>query len=126
MLGAMLVDVGGTLWPDHFSGQRSDEPVLARLAKLLPGITPAEGLAVLRAALRDDDQSLVQNTLAVLGDAVRSLGADCSVEDVEEVRRALRAPAVPGVALFPGASARAIVTSLSQAGSILTEWAAAV
>src|SRR5262252_1228261 len=103
MLHAVLVDVGGTLWPDHFSGQRSDEPVLARLVKLLPGIAPDDGLAALRATLRDDDQSLVQDTLALLGGAIRSLGADCSVEDLEAIRRALCAPAVPGVALFPGA-----------------------
>src|SRR6266568_4264805 len=103
MLGAVLVDVGGTLRPDHFSGQRSDEPVLARLAKLLPGMTRAKSLGVLRAALRDDDQSLVQNTLAVLGSAIRSRGADRTVEDLDEIRRALCVPAVPGVALFPGA-----------------------
>jgi FMN phosphatase YigB (HAD superfamily) len=102
MLRAVLVDVGGTLWPDQFTGPRSDEPVLARLAELLPGVTPAESLAVLRAALRDDDQSLDQNTLAVLGGAVRSLGADGSVEDLEAIRRALCVPAAPGVALFPG------------------------
>jgi FMN phosphatase YigB (HAD superfamily) len=102
MLHGVLVDVGGTLWPDRLTGDRSDERILAGLEKLLPGIT-SEGLAVLRAALRDDDQSLVQNTLAVLGDAVRSLGADCSVEDLEAIRRVLCGPAVPGVALFPGA-----------------------
>jgi hypothetical protein len=52
---------------------------------------------------RDDDQSLVQNTLAALGGAVRSVGADCSVEDLEAIRLALSVPALPGIALFPGA-----------------------
>ena len=103
VLRAVLVDVGGTLWPDHFSSQRSDELVLARLARLLPGTAPAEGLAVLRAALRDDEQSLVQNTLDVLNGAVRSLGATWELEDIDAIRRALCAPAVSGVALFPGA-----------------------
>jgi len=49
MLRAVLVDVGGTLWPDRLTGDRSDDPILARLAKLLPGIAPAESLAALRA-----------------------------------------------------------------------------
>ena len=57
----------------------------------------------MRAALRDDDQSLVQKTLAVLGNAVRALGVECAVDDLNDIRRALCAPAAPGVALFLGA-----------------------
>lgn len=103
MLRAVLVDVGGTLWPDHFGGHRSDETVLACLANLLPGIAPAESLAALRAALRDDDHSLVQDALAVLSGAIQALGADCADDSLDAIRRALCAPAVPGLALFPGA-----------------------
>ena len=103
MLRAVLVDVGGTLWPDLLTDDRSDDPILARLAKLLPDIAPAESLAALRAALREDDRSPVQDTLAVLGSAVRTLGPECALGGLDEIRRALCAPAAPGVALFPGA-----------------------
>ena len=50
MLRAALVDVGGTLWPEHLVSHGSDETIQARLANLLPGIAPAERLAALRAA----------------------------------------------------------------------------
>jgi FMN phosphatase YigB (HAD superfamily) len=103
MLRAVLLDVGGTLWPDQLGGHGSDEIILSRLAALLPGLAPAESLSALRSALRDDEQSPVQNTLAVLSDAVRALGADYPDKDMDAVRRALCAPAVSGVALFPGA-----------------------
>src|SRR5437588_7227300 len=89
MLRAVLVDVGGTLWPDRLTGDRSDDPILARLAKLLPGIAPAESLAALRRALRDDDRSLAQDTLTVLGSAVQTLGPECALGDLDEIRRAL-------------------------------------
>jgi FMN phosphatase YigB (HAD superfamily) len=103
MLRAVLLDVGGTLWPDQLSGRGSDEIMLARLATLLPGLAPAESLSALRTALQNDDQSPVQHTLAVLSDAIKALGADYPDKDLDAVRRALCAPAVSGVALFPGA-----------------------
>ena len=103
MLRAVLVDVGGTLWPDHPSADRSDGPILARLAKLLPDSPPAERLDALRAALRDDDRSLIQDTLAVLGGAVRTLAPERGLGDLDAIRRALCAPAAADVALFPGA-----------------------
>jgi FMN phosphatase YigB (HAD superfamily) len=103
MLRAVLVDVGGTLWPEHLVGQVANETILARLTTVLPGLAPAESLAALRAALRADDQSPVQNTQAVLRGALQALGVDSADDDVDAIRRALCAPAVPDVALFPGA-----------------------
>ena len=103
MLRAVLVDVGGTVWPDRLTGQRADDGCLARLARLLPSLDPAESLATLRAALRADDQGLAQNTHAVLGRAIQGLGAECAESDLIEIRRALCEPASPGLSLFPGA-----------------------
>jgi FMN phosphatase YigB (HAD superfamily) len=100
---AVLVDVGGTLWPDRLGGHGSDEIILARLASLLPGIAPADSLAALRAALRADDQSPLQDTRAVLRGALEALGVDSGDDGIDAIRRALCAPAVPVVALFPGA-----------------------
>src|ERR1051325_7000943 len=104
MLRAVLLDVGGTLWPNDLGGDAdSDATVLARLAQLLPASVPARSLVALRAALRTHDQALIQDTLAVLSGALQALGAACAGEDLEAIRRALCAPAVPGVAVFSGA-----------------------
>ena len=103
MLRAVLVDVGGTLWPDRPTGQVPDDRYLAQLARLLPSLEPAQTLAALRAALREDDNGTVQNTHAVLGRALQRLGIACGDAVVIDIRRALCAPASPGVSLFPGA-----------------------
>jgi FMN phosphatase YigB (HAD superfamily) len=97
------MDVGGTLWPDRLTGQVRDDDCLMRLAPLLPGLDAAQTLAALRAALRADDQAIVQDTHAVLTRSVQALGAECALDDVAAIRRALCAPAVPGITLFPGA-----------------------
>src|SRR2546425_3269891 len=103
MLRAVLVDVGGTLWPDRPTGQVPDDWYLAQLTRLLPSLEPAQTLAALRAALREDDNGMVQNTHAVLGRALQRLGAERSDVDLVEIRHALCAPASPGISLFPGA-----------------------
>jgi len=77
---------------------------LSQLGRLLPAIEPARSLAALRAAMRQDDTSLVQNTHAVLGRAIHRLGAECTDADLVAVRRALCAPASPAVSLFAGAA----------------------
>jgi beta-phosphoglucomutase-like phosphatase (HAD superfamily) len=76
MLTAVLLDVGGTLWPDRLIGHPSDEQTLAQLAALVPEVHPPECLRALRAALRADDHSLVQDTHAVLAKALQVRGAD--------------------------------------------------
>ena len=97
------MDVGGTLWPDRLTGQVRDDDCLMRLAPLLPGLDAALSLAALRAALRADDQGIVQDTHAVLARSVQALGAECALDDIVAIRRALCVPAVPGITLFPGA-----------------------
>src|SRR5919199_399022 len=114
MLRAVLVDVGGTLWPDRLTGQLSDEHCLARLAALLPELDPAQCLYTLRRALRGDDQSLVQNTHTVLAGALQALGAECELDQVAAIRRAVCAPALPGIALFPGA--RELLEAIRELG----------
>ena len=103
MLRAVLMDVGGTLWPDRLTGRLADEHCLARLAALVPELNAAACLVALRDALRADDRSLVQDTHAVLAMALHSLGVECGPEQVVAIRRAICAPAVPGLTLFPGA-----------------------
>src|SRR5437660_7788770 len=103
MLRAVLLDVGGTLWPDRLTGRSTDEPCLPQLAALLPQLDAAQCLLALRQALRADDQSLVQNTHGVLAGALQALGAQCEPEQLVAIRRAICRPAVPGIVLFPGA-----------------------
>ena len=114
MLKAVLMDVGGTLWPDRLTGRFADEPCLARLAALVPELDAAACLIALRDALRADDRSLVQDTHAVLARALQALGAECGPERLVAIRRAICAPAVPGIALFPGA--RELLESIYELG----------
>ncbi len=97
------MDVGGTLWPDRPAGRLTDEHSLTQLAALMPELDAAACLTALRAALRADDQSVAQDTHAVLARALQALGAECEAERLQAVRRAMCAPAVPGITLFPGA-----------------------
>ena len=41
MLRAVLLDVGGTLWPDRLTAHLAADPCLEQLARLLPGIDAA-------------------------------------------------------------------------------------
>src|SRR5213080_2841962 len=93
MLRAVLVDVGGTLWPDRLTAQVPDDRCLAQLARLLPTLEPTQTLAALRAALREDDSGLAQTTHTVLGGALQRLGIACGDADLIAIRRALCAPA---------------------------------
>jgi putative hydrolase of the HAD superfamily len=104
MLSAVLLDVGGTLWPDKIPFSPGLDPCLEQLSRVLPEVNAAEALAALRGALAQDDTSLVQDTHAVLARAIRGLvGPETSV-DPAALRRALCRPAGPGVRPFPGAA----------------------
>src|SRR5437899_2168789 len=104
MLRAALLDVGGTLWPDRLTAHVSEEPCLEQLGRLLPGIDAAHALTTLRGELRQDDGALVQDTHGLLARALRTLCPNSADVDVVAIRRALCAPAVPGIRLFPGAT----------------------
>jgi len=61
MLHAVLLDVGGTLWPDRLTAHVSSDACLEQLGWLLPNLDPVRALAALRQHLREDDGSLVQD-----------------------------------------------------------------
>jgi hypothetical protein len=103
-LQAVLLDVGGTLWPDQLTPHLAAELCLEPLGQLLPQIDPARALATLRAHLGQDDSSLVQDTHGQLACALRTLGVPAAEPHVVAVRRALCVPATAGIALFPGAA----------------------
>jgi putative hydrolase of the HAD superfamily len=101
MVSAVLLDVGGTLWPDALAPTSDPDPRLEGLRLVLPRVDAAEALTLLRQALIADDASLVQDTHAVLARALTDMHT--TEGDAVTVRRALCQPAVPGVQLFPGA-----------------------
>jgi FMN phosphatase YigB (HAD superfamily) len=104
MFSAVLLDVGGTLWPDRLDEHLSSDPCLVQLRQLLPMLDPVDVLARLRAALERDNTRLVQDTHARLAGVLRTLGGTAADLDPDLVRGAMCTPAVPGVALFPGAA----------------------
>jgi len=114
MLRAVLLDVGGTLWPDQPTGQVPDEHCLERLAALVPEVDPAQCLHALRASLRANGESLVQDTHAVLATALQALDIECEPERLVAIRRAICTPAALGIALFP--DARELLETIRELG----------
>jgi len=100
-LRALLLDVGGTLWPDQLSANaQAKAHIRAELAKLLPDVDAAALLQLLRAALATDDDGLSQHTHAHIQHA---LARGDRLVDAIAIRRALCVPAALGIQLFPGA-----------------------
>ena len=125
MLRAVLLDVRGTLWPDRLTAHVSAAPHLEQLQRLLPGIDAASVLVTLREQLRQDDGLLVQQTHGLLARALQTLGLTSAELDVVAVRRALCAPAIPGVGLatkriwlFFSRSVRAVGGAVDRSGDI--------
>jgi FMN phosphatase YigB (HAD superfamily) len=101
MLRAVLLNVGGTLWPNDLPVFEGEDPRLKRLRRVLPGVDPIRALAALRECLRADHMTQVQDTHGALAVAVRAWSA---AVDVVAVRRALCVPASAGLHMFPGAA----------------------
>jgi FMN phosphatase YigB (HAD superfamily) len=102
VIRAVLLDVGGTLWPEHLPGSGLDL-VTNALTRLLPTVQPAHALAVLREYLRRDT-GFEQHAHLLLGEALRSLYRVMPNADPAEVRRALCVPAISSLRPFPGTS----------------------
>ena len=81
---------------------------------LVPEVDPAQCLHALRASLRANDQSLVQDTHAVLATALQALGIECEPQRLVAIRRAICVPAVLGIALFP--DARELLETICELG----------
>jgi hypothetical protein len=101
MLRAVLLDVGGTLWPDRPTAHVSPDPCLEQLGRLLPEVDAAQALTTLRGELRQDDGALVQDTHGLLARALRALRANSAELDVIAVRRALCARRWVGTDVSP-------------------------
>ena len=104
MLRGVLLDVGGTLWPEHGPSLRPDvraERILVRFANLAPSQADAllESLARAPAPLDGGRQDSHAYLAAVAADA----GVHLDPDEVERLRQALCLPASIAASLFPDA-----------------------
>jgi len=105
-LRAVLVDVGGTLWPDRTRVRESPERAIARLAEVLPGTS--EGLlerlhARLEETVTAFSGELVQDTDRVVREVASQMRLNLDGAVVARLRRAMNEPAAGLVSMFEGA-----------------------
>lgn len=105
--GAILLDIGGTLWPDRWPTTAADAAArAAALRAVVPALGQAEGVALVQrlearaAALHD---GLTQDTRALIARECRESRLPRGMADPEGIRRAMCLPAYGRVAVFTGA-----------------------
>jgi FMN phosphatase YigB (HAD superfamily) len=106
-IAAVLLDVGGTLWPDNaVSPARAGALRRERLARAFPGL-PAALLLELEARVADAfaalEGALLQDTDALLRAAWGRLPVSAGAAETDALRRALCLPAAEIHPLFAGA-----------------------
>ena len=105
MLRAVLIDVGGTLWPDTWHPQSDDNRErVCRLRQNAPELSEEEA-SLLVDILGHTDHPLAdrQLTQALISDAIARVKGETPVS-LEAVRAAMSLPARGRVQPFPGAS----------------------
>jgi putative hydrolase of the HAD superfamily len=115
MIRAVLIDVGGTLWPDAWPREPGDQQeCVRRLREATSGLSQAEAsrLAVIlgHADHPVDDR---QQTAALVSNAIARVGPGTPVRP-EAVRAAMSLPARGRVQLFPGA--KELLAGLDERG----------
>ena len=112
VLRAVLVDVGGTLWPDVWpEGSDDDFERVARLRHAVPSMADSDALALVRALAMPHPVTERQETASMIATALRGLNLRTDVP-VSVVAAAMCLPARGRVALFPGA--QDLVRGLAQ------------
>jgi HAD superfamily hydrolase (TIGR01662 family) len=104
-IACVLLDVGGTLWPQH--GPAPDAAIrMARLRSALPSVSEWEAAAILayvKAADRLLPDGGAQDVIAFMRGAAATAKLDLANHELELLRRALCIPAASVVSLLPGA-----------------------
>jgi HAD superfamily hydrolase (TIGR01509 family) len=104
MLRAVLIDVGGTLWPDSWHRQPDDDrECIERLREAAPGLSHAEASRLVN-ILGDTGHPVGdrQQTSDLVSDAIAGVKPATPVR-LEAVRAAMSLPARERVEPFPGA-----------------------
>src|SRR5438045_2245791 len=105
LVGAVLIDVGGTLWPDTWPRRpQDDREQAARLREAAPQLTDGEA-ATLVAALKDTRHPAGerQRTHELVVDALRTVTLSVDPR-VSTVQHAMCLPARGRIEPFPGAA----------------------
>ena len=114
MLRAVLLDVGGTLWPDRLAPASGPDGRLERVRILLPGTDPRQALDSFSRHLQRASEPLEQDVAGAVRDGLAELGLDPSRVSWRAVVRALCEPAVLRLQLFPGA--RELLLTIRELG----------
>jgi len=115
MLRAVLIDVGGTLWPDAWHQQSDDDHErVRRLREATPGLSQAEASRLVE-ILGDTGHPVAdrQQTSDLVSDAIARVKPATPVR-LEAVRAAMSVPARGRVQLFPGA--KDLLAALDERG----------
>jgi HAD superfamily hydrolase (TIGR01509 family) len=102
VLKAVLLDVGGTLWPDHVTFGPEHDERLNRLQALLPSVEPARALTICDTWLRRAGEPLEHDVASAVESALQELGLEPTSVPAAAVVRALCQPAAGRIHLFPG------------------------
>ena len=118
-LRAALVDVGGTLWPDHWVLSEEDQQVrIAAVQAVLPQAEPTElaaAVAALTARVEEGPgDSNRRRAVELIGAALEAQGWPCDDRTVRAVRRALCLEL--GAALTPFDGAGSLLAGLKADG----------
>jgi FMN phosphatase YigB (HAD superfamily) len=105
---AVLLDVGGTLWPDTWPSSGSDDAArVRRLMAALPALAAAEAASLLErlgSGMAGLDGALVQDTDAIVCSALQQGGIAADPQALAAVRGVMCIPAQSRIRLFPGAA----------------------
>jgi len=103
----VLLDVGGTLWPERGLADNSAER-MSRLMAAFPTVTGAQArdfLEQFRVLAPLAERGLTQDVIQLLDQASKAAGLELNHGQLQEARRALCVPAAGHFQLFAGAEA---------------------
>jgi HAD superfamily hydrolase (TIGR01509 family) len=115
MIGAVLIDVGGTLWPDTWPRLPDDDRQrVRRLREAVPGLSEIEATALVD-ILGDTDHPAGdrQQTAALVSQAITQVSPGTPIP-LDAVRAAMTLP--PGGRVQPFAGARELLAGLNERG----------
>jgi hypothetical protein len=108
VLRAVLLDVGGTLWPDVWPEHPTDDVErVARLRDAISWLSEFEAFALVRALAMPHRATERQETTSLIASALRRLNLRTDVP-VLAVASAMCLPARGMVTLFPGAGTSSV------------------